>query len=139
MVSHSGIRFVASSSVGYTEEPFMCFENYVGGASESNTLAMVSHDQLLISKHTCPICTVRCGGARPRHALVQHMYRKKKSDVEHAVWIAANHKKYFPVGRAKPVQQQLSVADVENVISRHCGKQFLKHLKEGNVVGQGSR
>jgi hypothetical protein len=98
-------------------------------------------DSELIREYTCPVCYVRCGGAhssKPRHAMVQHMYRKKKCDLEHAVWIAANYKKHFPVGRAKPAQHQLSVTDVETVISRHCGKQFLKHLKEGNVVGQGA-
>ena len=96
-------------------------------------------DAQLIKEHTCPVCHVRCGGARstkPRHAMVQHMYRKKKCDLEHAVWIAANYKMYFPVGRAKPAQHQLSVKDVETVISRHCGIQFLKHLKGGNADGQ---
>jgi hypothetical protein len=44
--------------------------------------------------------------------MIQHMYRKKRCDFEHAVWIAANYRKYFPVGRAKPVQQQPSVAEV---------------------------
>ena len=96
-------------------------------------------DAQLIREHTCPVCHVRCGGARstkPRNAMVQHMHRKKKCDLEHAVWIAANYKKHFPVGRAKPAQQQLSLTDVETVISRHCGRQFLQQLKENGAVGQ---
>ena len=68
--------------------------------------------------------------------MVQHMYRKKKCDLEHAVWIAANYRKHFPIGRAKPLQHKPNVAEVERVISRHCGAQFLKHLKGDSAVGQ---
>ena len=68
--------------------------------------------------------------------MVMHMHRKKQSDLEHAIWVTSNYRTHFPVGRAKPAQQQLSVTDVETVISRHCGKQFLKHLKGNNAVGQ---
>ena len=68
--------------------------------------------------------------------MIQHMWRKKQCDLEHAVWIAANYRRYFPIGRAKPVQHKLSVVDVETVISRHCGAQFLKHLKGDSAVGQ---
>ena len=108
---------------------------------DSNILAKMS-DAQLIREHTCPVCHVRWGGARssnPRHAMVQHMYRKKKCDLEHAVWIAANYKNYFPVGRAKPAQHQLSVTDVETVISRHCGEQFLQQLRGNNDAGQDTR
>ena len=92
-------------------------------------------DAEFIKGFICPVCHVKCGGARsikPRHALVQHMYRKKRCDLEHEIWIAANYRKHFSIGRSKPAQKQLSVTDVETVISRHCGKQFLKHLKGNN-------
>ena len=68
--------------------------------------------------------------------MIQHMHRKKKCDLEHAVWHAANHRRYFPIGCAKPVQHKLNIVDVETVISRHCGAQFLKHLKEDSPAGQ---
>jgi hypothetical protein len=117
----------------------MSSKYYVAFKSIQQIVLLHMSDAQLIKEHTCPVCHVRCGGAhssRPRHAMIQHMYRKKKCDLEHAVWIAANYRKYFPVGRAKPVHSQPSLKDVETVISRHCGKQFLKHLKGGSTVGQ---
>jgi hypothetical protein len=58
-------------------------------------------DAELFAAGVCPVCFRKVGKAKSRHAMVQHFYRYKKLDVQHALYSRTSYKQHFRHGRSK--------------------------------------
>jgi hypothetical protein len=88
-------------------------------------------DSALLSNNICPVCMTKVG--RNRHALVQHFYRKRQCDLEHALYMP-NHKQHFKHGRSKKPARILPAQEVANMIRRHVGQQIMSELLRESIV-----
>jgi hypothetical protein len=58
-------------------------------------------DAELFAARVCPVCFKTIGKAQPRHAMVQHFYRYRKTDMQHALYSKTSYKHHFRHGRLK--------------------------------------
>jgi hypothetical protein len=82
-------------------------------------------DSALLTRNICPVCMVKVG--TKRHALVQHFHRRKRSDLEHALYMG-QYKSHFKHGRSKQPARKIEAKEVADMLKRHVGQQILSEL-----------
>ena len=87
-------------------------------------------DSALLSKNFCPVCLLKVGTTR--HALSQHFYRKKKIDLEHALYMD-DYREHFRHGRSKKPTRRVQTQELASMLRRHVGKQRFAELLKVNI------
>jgi hypothetical protein len=81
-------------------------------------------DAELFAAGVCPVCLKQVGKTRPRHAMVQHFYKLKKVDLEHALYAKTTYKQHFRHGRSTETRPA-EAREIAAVLRRRVDKAIL--------------